>query len=62
MILRKESKNLAIVLYKKKRTFDISGMTCAACATKIEKRMSKMDGVASANVNFALETIAVEYD
>ncbi|MFS0577305.1 heavy metal translocating P-type ATPase [Sporosarcina sp. 179-K 3D1 HS] len=47
---------------QEKATFDISGMTCAACATKIEKRISKMDGVATANVNFALETIAVEYD
>ena len=37
-------------------------MTCAACATKIEKRIGKMDGVSSASVNFALETIAVEYD
>ena len=42
--------------------FDISGMTCAACATRIEKRINKMDGVSKANVNFALETIAVEYD
>ena len=47
---------------QEKVAFDISGMTCAACATKIEKRISKMDGVSNANVNFALETIAVEYD
>ncbi|WP_281176623.1 heavy metal translocating P-type ATPase [Shouchella shacheensis] len=44
------------------QTFDISGMTCAACANKIEKKLSKMDGVASANVNFALENVAVAYD
>lgn len=42
--------------------FDISGMTCASCASRIEKRISEMDGVSTANVNFALETIAVEYD
>ncbi|WP_025783308.1 heavy metal translocating P-type ATPase [Sporosarcina sp. D27] len=47
---------------QEKVAFDISGMTCAACATKIEKRISKMDGVSKASVNFALETIAVEYD
>src|SRR5699024_1188169 len=40
----------------------ISGMTCAACATKIEKGIGKMDGVSSANVNFALETISVTYN
>ena len=47
---------------QEKVAFDISGMTCAACATKIEKRINKMDGVSNASVNFALETIAVEYD
>lgn len=42
--------------------FDISGMTCAACATKIEKRINKMDGVSKATVNFAIETLTVDYD
>ncbi|WP_349774155.1 heavy metal translocating P-type ATPase [Sporosarcina aquimarina] len=42
--------------------FDISGMTCAACAVKIEKRINKMDGVSSATVNFALETLTANYD
>ncbi|WP_040980565.1 MULTISPECIES: heavy metal translocating P-type ATPase [Oceanobacillus] len=45
-----------------KETFDISGMTCAACATKIEKRLNKMEGVSNATVNFALENVAVDYD
>ncbi|MBE1554824.1 heavy metal translocating P-type ATPase [Sporosarcina limicola] len=53
---------LGYCVIQDKVNFDISGMTCAACATKIEKRISKMDGVSSASVNFALETIAVEYD
>jgi len=53
---------LGYSVVQEKATFDISGMTCAACATKIEKRISKMDGVANANVNFALERISVEYD
>ena len=47
---------------QEKVEFDISGMTCAACATKIEKRISKMDGVSSATVNFALETLTANYD
>ncbi|MCM3784656.1 heavy metal translocating P-type ATPase [Neobacillus mesonae] len=41
---------------------DITGMTCAACATRIEKGLSRMPGVAKANVNLALETAHVEYD
>ncbi|MBO0587731.1 MULTISPECIES: heavy metal translocating P-type ATPase [unclassified Sporosarcina] len=53
---------LGYSVVQEKASFDISGMTCTVCATKIEKRISKMDGVANANVNFALETISVEYD
>ncbi|MFB5678275.1 heavy metal translocating P-type ATPase [Paenibacillus terreus] len=41
--------------------FDITGMTCAACATRIEKGLSRMSGVTSASVNLALETAHVEY-
>jgi Cu+-exporting ATPase len=39
----------------------ISGMTCASCATRIEKRLNKLDGV-SASVNFASEHAAVAFD
>ena len=42
--------------------FKISGMTCSACANRIEKVVSKMDGVKEANVNFATETLTVNYD
>jgi Cu+-exporting ATPase len=45
-----------------KQTFDISGMTCAACANKIEKRLSKLDGVSNAHVNFALENVTVTFN
>ncbi len=41
--------------------FNITGMTCAACATRIEKGLNKMEGV-KATVNLALETARVEYD
>jgi len=59
---RARVEKLGYSVVQEKVAFDISGMTCAACATKIEKRISKMDGVSNASVNFALETIAVEYD
>lgn len=45
----------------KQTTFQITGMTCAACANRIEKGLNKLDGVTSANVNFAMETARVEY-
>jgi P-type Cu+ transporter len=40
---------------------DIEGMTCAACATRIEKGLTRMEGVASANVNLAMNNAVVEY-
>src|SRR5690554_4969998 len=40
----------------------ITGMTCAACANRIEKGLRKLDGVENANVNLALETSSIEYD
>lgn len=41
--------------------FDITGMTCAACATRIEKGLSKLPGVAQASVNLAMETARIVY-
>ncbi|MBG9791730.1 ATPase P [Paenibacillus dendritiformis] len=46
----------------KQQTVKIEGMTCAACATRIEKGLSRMDGVVKANVNLAAELATVEYD
>lgn len=45
----------------KQTTLQISGMTCAACANRIEKGLSKLEGVSEANVNFALERATVSY-
>ncbi len=39
----------------------ITGMTCASCAARIEKRLNKLDGV-TASVNFASETASVSFD
>ena len=43
-------------------TFAIAGMSCSACAARIEKGVGAMAGVAAANVNFALGRLTVEYD
>ena len=46
------------------RTVDlpIEGMTCGACAARIERGLSRLDGVASASVNLAAERATVTYD
>jgi Cu+-exporting ATPase len=39
----------------------LGGMTCAACANRIERRLNRLDGV-QASVNLATETATVAYD
>ena len=39
----------------------ITGMTCASCANRIERRLNKLDGV-TATVNYATEKARVEFD
>jgi P-type Cu+ transporter len=53
---------LGYKVISEKAEFNISGMTCAACANKIEKRLNKLNGVQTATVNFALESALVEYN
>jgi Cu+-exporting ATPase len=43
-------------------TLDITGMTCASCVRRVERALSKVEGVESANVNFASETALVTAD
>jgi P-type Cu+ transporter len=40
----------------------ITGMTCAACANRIERTLSKHPGVSTAAVNFATERASVTFD
>lgn len=46
----------------KETSLQISGMTCAACAARIEKGLKKLTGVETATVNLALEKSAIKYD
>jgi Cu+-exporting ATPase len=40
----------------------VEGMSCASCASRIEKHLARQPGVASANVNFATKVATVRYD
>ena len=44
------------------QVLNVRGMTCAACAQRIEKTVRKLPGVGQANINFASEKLFVEYD
>jgi Cu+-exporting ATPase len=43
-------------------TFTIGGMTCAACAARIERGVAKVEGVARASVNLVTGKLSVEYE
>ncbi|MBB2483061.1 cadmium-translocating P-type ATPase [Bacillus sp. APMAM] len=53
-------KNLGYDVVTEKNEFAITGMTCAACANRIEKGLNKLNGVSKASVNLALESATVE--
>ncbi|MCL1912728.1 MAG: heavy metal translocating P-type ATPase [Eubacteriaceae bacterium] len=45
-----------------KATIAIGGMTCAACAARVEKALGRIDGVGSVSVNLATERAAIVYN
>jgi Cu+-exporting ATPase len=42
-------------------TFGVAGMTCAACVRRVEKAITKLPGVLSANVNLATNRASIEF-
>ena len=44
-----------------KKNYQLGGVTCQVCVNKIEKKLSKLDGVLEAVVNFSNEKLAVEF-
>ncbi len=45
-----------------KEIYKLEGMSCTACASSVNSMLSSVKGVQSANVNFANQTVLVEYD
>jgi len=45
-----------------KRNLHVQGMSCAACVARVEKGLRQMQGVGSAEVNFATGRVSLEYD
>ncbi|MGL4774631.1 MAG: heavy metal translocating P-type ATPase [Clostridium sp.] len=46
----------------KKKSFKIEGMSCSACANRVERVINKLAGVEAGSVNFATETLNVTFD
>ncbi|PDZ77291.1 heavy metal translocating P-type ATPase [Bacillus cereus] len=59
---KEKVESLGYGIVSDKAEFTVSGMTCAACANRVEKRLNKLDGVNKATVNFALELATVDFN
>ena len=42
------------------RQFNVTGMSCAACSSRVEKAVSKLDGVTSCSVSLLTNSMGVE--
>jgi len=45
-----------------KISLPVEGMNCASCVARVEKAVSKFEGVSAVNVNLATEKVSLEYD
>lgn len=46
----------------KKETYDVTGMSCAACSSRVEKAVAKQPGAQQVAVNLLKNSMVVEYD
>ena len=44
------------------RQFDVSGMSCSACSTRVEKAVSKLEGVRECSVSLLMNSLSVDGD
>ena len=44
-----------------KQKYDITGMTCSACSSRVEKSVSKLEGIGTVSVNLLTNSMQVEY-
>ena len=45
-----------------KERYHVTGMSCSACSSHVEKAVNKLDAVEKASVNLLTETMDVTYD
>lgn len=46
----------------KHEKFTITGMSCSACSTRVEKAVNKLDGIDKASVNLLTNSMQADYD
>jgi len=45
-----------------KKLFDITGMTCSACSTRVERGISRLEGIKEVSVNLLTNSMSVTFD
>ena len=45
-----------------KEKYNVTGMTCSACSSRVDKCVRKLDGVKDVNVNLLTNSMSVIYD
>lgn len=45
-----------------KKKFDVTGMTCSACSSRVEKAVNKLEGTDQVSVNLLTNSMQVEFD
>ena len=60
--IEKESKTIVDKNTIVRKTFPITGMSCAGCASSVESILNTTPGVEAANVNFASSSVLVTYN
>lgn len=55
------SNNIGVDGITMKESFKVTGMTCAACSSHVEKAVNKLDGIDSVSVNLLAGSMQVEY-
>ena len=53
--------NLGFEVPHLSNTFPVEGMTCASCVSRVEKKLSSLQGVHAVDVNLATEQVLVDY-
>ncbi|MGP4075513.1 heavy metal translocating P-type ATPase [Halobacillus sp. K22] len=59
--IKERIEKLGYGVQSEKVELDIHGMTCAACSTRIQKGLSRMNGIEEASVNLTTEAGVIEY-
>ena len=42
--------------------FNVTGMTCSACSSKVEREVSKLEGINKVTVNLLTNSMQVDFD